>query len=65
MFQRKRFLQRLFMPLPELEIYYKERRKYCFEQGKKLKYIHLREVLYLLFSWFLRLDRLARKFPGF
>lgn len=49
------------MPLPELEIYHREYRKYQFEQGKKLKHIQLREALYPLFVKFVILDRIFRK----
>ena len=57
----KNFFQRLFMPLPKLEIYYREYRKYQFEHGKKLKHIQLREALYPLFVKFVVLDRIFRK----
>ncbi|MBS6196026.1 MAG: 1-acyl-sn-glycerol-3-phosphate acyltransferase [Clostridiales bacterium] len=53
--------KRLGMPLPELEDYYREQRKYRFQQGKRLKHIGLREALYPLFVKFLVIDRLFRK----
>lgn len=59
--KRKNIIQRFFMPLPELETYYRERRKVLFEQGKPLKYIQLREKLYPLFIAFLKIDRLFRR----
>lgn len=55
------FIRRLTMPLPELEVYYRERRKERFAQGKRLKNIQLREAFYPLFAVFLKLDRLFRK----
>lgn len=58
---RKSLFQRLTMPLPELEAYYREQREHQFEQGKKLKHIRLREALYPLFVMFLVLDRIIRK----
>lgn len=60
-FQKKNTLQRLKMSIPELEIYYRQRREYCFKQGKKLKNIRLREILYPLFAGFVALDRIFRK----
>ena len=57
----KSLLQRVFMPLPELEVYYCARRKYRFKQGKKLKHIRLREAFYPVFTKFLTLDRFFRK----
>lgn len=57
----KNIIQRMRMPLPELEAYYRERRKERFEQGKKLKHIQHRETVYPLFALFLKLDRLFRK----
>ena len=55
------FIRRLTMPLPELEVYYRERRKERFAQGKRLKNIQLREAFYPLFAVVLKLDRLFRK----
>lgn len=57
----KNIIQRMRMPLPELEVYYRERRKERFEQGKELKHIRHREALYPLFALILKLDRLFRK----
>ena len=57
----KGLFRRVIMPLSELEAYYCARRKHRFEQGKKLKYIRLREVFYPVFATFLRLDRFFRK----
>ena len=59
--KRKNIIQRLAMPLPELEVYYRERRKERFAQGKRLKNIQLREAFYPLFAVVLKLDRLFRK----
>lgn len=59
--KHKNIVQRLTMPLPELERYYCERRKERFAQGKRLKNIRLREWFYPLFSVFLKLDRLFRR----
>ena len=58
---KKNLIQRLTMPLPELEAYYCERRKYQFKQGKNLRYIRLRKVFYPLFAMFLMLDRTFRR----
>jgi 1-acyl-sn-glycerol-3-phosphate acyltransferase len=49
------------MSLPELEVYYCERRKQLFEEGKKLKNIKLRERAYPLFAGLLKIDRILRK----
>lgn len=54
-------LKRQSMSLTELAEYYRKQRKWRFEQGKKLKHIHLRETLYPLFIQFLKLDRFFRK----
>lgn len=59
--KKKNLIQRLVMPLPELETYYCERRKERFAQGKRLKNIRLREAFYPVFQKFLTLDRLFRK----
>jgi len=59
--KRKNIIQRLTMSLTELESYYCEQRKEHFEQGRKLKYIYLREALYPFFVKFLMLDRFFRK----
>lgn len=59
--KKKNLIQRLTMPLPELETYYCERRKERFAQGKRLKCIQFREAFYPVFRKFLTLDRLFRK----
>lgn len=59
-FKRIGFLKRLTMPLPELETYYRERRRHRMEQGKKLRHIRLRELFYPLFASLLRIDRRSR-----
>lgn len=59
--KKKNLIQRLTMPLPELEMYYCERRKERFAQGKRLKSIRAREAFYPVFRKFLTLDRLFRK----
>lgn len=59
--KRKNFIQRLTIPLPELERYHCERRKERFSQGKRLKYIRAREAFYPAFRKFLTLDRIFRK----
>ena len=58
--KHKNFIQRLTMPLPELERYYRERRKELYEQNIKLKNIELRKRIYPLFHIFLKVDRLFR-----
>ena len=45
------------MPLPSLEMYYCERRKYRFAQGKELRHIRSRKALYPLFAAFLKTGR--------
>lgn len=60
-FQPISFLRRIFMSLPALEVYYRERRKHRFAQGKPLKHIRLREAFYPVFAKFLSLDRFFRK----
>lgn len=57
----KNILHPLIMPLPELEVYYRARRKKQFEQGKQPKKIHIREFCYPAFRLFLTVDRLFRK----
>lgn len=54
-------LQRIIMPLSDLEDYYRQQRYIRFEQNKRLKYIQLREAFYPLFFIFLVLDRIFRK----
>lgn len=54
-------IRRLTMPLPELEAYHRAKRKERFEQGKKPKKIHIREICYPAFRLFLTVDRLFRK----
>lgn len=58
--KKRNILQRLLMPLPDLEQYYRERRKARFEEGKKLTHVPLREKMYPLFMMVLKLDRLLR-----
>lgn len=53
--------QMLKMSLPELEIYYRTKRRENYENNKKLKAIHLRECFYPCFKIFLLVDRLIRK----
>lgn len=60
-FCSKSLLQRVFMHVSELNVYYRTLRKYRFEQGKKLKCIRLREYLYPVFVRFVALDRILRK----
>lgn len=60
-FKKKCILKRLTMPLSELEDYYREQRKYWLGQGKKLRYIRLRERFYPLFALILKLDRLFKR----
>lgn len=57
----KSIFRRFTMSLPELEDYYRERRKERFAQGKPLRGIPLREALYPLFVRFLAVDRMFRK----
>lgn len=44
--KRKNLIQRLSMPLPELEIYYRERRKEHFENNEPFGGVKLRKVLH-------------------
>ncbi|MCH5191363.1 MAG: 1-acyl-sn-glycerol-3-phosphate acyltransferase [Oscillospiraceae bacterium] len=60
-FRHISLFRRAFMPLSELEAYYCERRKYRFEQGKKLKHIRLRKAFGPVFAKLLTLDRIFRK----
>ncbi len=59
--RRISFFKRMTMPLSELEIYYRQRRRYRMERGKKLRYISSREAFYPLFALFLKIDRHIRK----
>lgn len=61
MMKKLSIFARFFMPLSILEIYYRERRKERFEQGKNIKYINFRERLYPIFIKFLAIDRFFRK----
>ena len=60
-FKKISILKRLTMPLSELEVYYREQRRYWMEQGKKLRHIRSREAFYPLFALFLKIDRCFRK----
>lgn len=46
--KRKNIIQRLIMPLPELEDYYRERRQERFEQNAPFRGIKIRKVLHPL-----------------
>lgn len=59
--KRKNIIQRFLMPLSELEIAYRERRKERFEQGRTLKHIRLRKMFGVVFAKLLILDRIFRK----
>lgn len=59
--EKRHFFRRIRMSLPELEDFYRERRKYQFQQGKRLEYIKIRETLYPLFAMFLKLERIFQK----
>lgn len=59
--KRKNMIQRLTMPLPELEVYYREQRKKRFERGYQPKNIRLREWCYPIFRAVLAVDRQFRK----
>lgn len=59
--ERKNVVQRISMPLTELEKYYCERRKERFAQGIRLKHIRLRKTFYPIFARLLMVDRLFRK----
>lgn len=59
--KRRNFIQRLIMPLPDLERYYREYRKERFERGHHPKSIRLREWCYPIFRIFLAVDRKFRK----
>lgn len=60
-FKRISILKRLTMPVSSLETYYRERRKYLFAQGTKLRHIRSRKALYPLFSAFLKIGRCFQK----
>ena len=57
-FKKKNIFQRAFMPLEELETYYREKRKY--EQDKEIKYISIRKCFHpiMVFILFIRRPRL-------
>lgn len=61
MLKKISIFRRITMSLSDLKDYYRQQRYIRFEQGKKLKYIQLRETLYPLFVKFLVLDRIFRK----
>ena len=46
MSKRKNLIQRLQMPLAELERYYREQRKECFEKNESFSYVKLRKMLH-------------------
>lgn len=58
---RKNIIQRLIMPLPELEVYYREQRKKRFERGYRSKNIQLRQWCHPIFRAVLAVDRQFRK----
>lgn len=60
-FKEKNLFQRMVMPLPELENYYRERREVFFKRGEKLKHIHLRKYSKFITMIFLLLDRFFKK----
>lgn len=47
----KNFVQRLTMPLPELEAYYRERRKERFEKALPFAGVKLRKILHPVLVW--------------
>lgn len=49
------------MPLFELEIYNRQKRRYDFEAGNSIKHIKIRKEFYGLFCLFLKLDRLLSR----
>ncbi len=57
-FKRKNVLQRMRMSTPELEVYYRNLRRYRFEQGYPLKGIKWREKAYRLFVKLVQIDRI-------
>lgn len=59
--KQRNFIQRLTIPLPDLERYYREQRKERFERGHQHKNIRLREWCYPIFRTFLVVDRQFRK----
>lgn len=59
--QKRSLLARSLMSISELEIYYREKRKCDYENGKKVKHIKLREKLYPVFRFVLRIDRMLRE----
>lgn len=60
-FKRISIFKRMTMPLSELEIYYRQQRRYRMERGKNLRHIRSREAFYPLFALFLKIDRHIRK----
>lgn len=55
------FLNILTMPLPELEVHLRQRRKERFDRGIRPRHIRLRQCFYPAFKTFLFLDRMTRK----
>lgn len=57
-FKAKNIFQRMWMSVSELKIYYRNLRKYCFEQKYSLKGIRWRKKLYSLFVKLVQIDRI-------
>lgn len=58
-FKKKNIFQRAFMPLEELETYYREKRKY--EQDKEIKHIGIRKCFYPIMVFILFIRRIFAK----
>ena len=57
-FIKKNIFQRMKMSVPELEVYYKDLRRYQFEQKQPLKGIQLRKFTIGAVAALLKLDRI-------
>ena len=58
---RKNFIHRLTMPLPELEAYYRERRKERFEKDVPFGGVKLRRVLHPVLVWGMKVKHILGK----
>lgn len=60
-FKKKSLLKRMMMPLPELEAYHREHRKYKYESNEKIKGIKLRKFIHLILLWGLAVGRVVSR----
>lgn len=57
-FRKKSFLRRMFMPLPEVEQYFRDLRKYQYEHNEKIKGIKIRKKVHKFTVLLLKINRM-------